>query len=192
MRALLLALGSVILLSPTAVAANASVPLDRATALAVRFWADRDVTGCPAGIEATVRPLSRVDGLGGSCRITIAQRAVVRLEASRKLSPPRARFVAEQFCGLVVHEVGHALGLPHTTEGVMRPDGGRAIPYSCQRWARARRAPSRRGTSMTSRTRRKSAAQLPNAGQPYGVIGVEPARGVAPWRGVRTPRAPAQ
>ena len=139
MRALAIVLGSVVALVSTATAASGSIPLNRGTALAVGFWADRNVTGCTDGIEATIRPLSGADGFGGACRIVIAPWVLTRLEASRKLTRPKARIAVEQFCALVVHEVGHALGLPHTAEGVMRPDGGRAIPWACQQWARARR-----------------------------------------------------
>lgn len=103
--------------------------------VAVSFWAERGVTACPDGVLAVTgtdmyeatgvqdRPGSRVLGAGRECKIALP---------SWSVTPQRRRFVddREYECRIVVHEVGHALGLRHAKSGVMR----RYVNYAPTPW----------------------------------------------------------
>lgn len=118
--------------------------------LAVEFWAERNVTGCPDGIKATISdkirnsedPHDRADGLGGQCEIVISEdlTKVARARGGRRwMTAART-----EECTTVVHEVFHALpggneggvdGLGHTDGGVMDASMPET-PWDCKQWAR--------------------------------------------------------
>jgi hypothetical protein len=125
------------------------------TDLGVKFWRDRNVTGCPAGIVVLeADDLSDSDasgggvaGRGGDCRLWI-RRSLMR-PAPKNVDGAPTRV---EVCAIVVHEVGHALGLQHTPTGVMRAVAGwpDSIPWDCRQWVRRH---SRLATDSRSRAR---------------------------------------
>jgi hypothetical protein len=108
--------------------------------VAVQFWADRGVTGCPTGITAyyaddlAASDQAHADGRGNDCTIWLLSGYVDGQRADLS-QPGHAREDAATECSLVAHEVGHALGLAHTTSGVMSATAV-ATPYACKAWAR--------------------------------------------------------
>lgn len=106
--------------------------------LAVTYWAARGITGCPAGIAVDAAddlgdpsPGTHVEGRGADCRIVLAPtHDLHRMRAGSSWWYP----VVTQQCRLVVHEVGHALGLEHTTHGVMAPSTT-YVPQECRAFA---------------------------------------------------------
>jgi hypothetical protein len=143
-----------------------------AVAVAIGFWGERNVTSCPFGISAMVAPsLLDVDGdaaaRGGGCRIWVRQD---NLAAFRQPGTRRWRvYGATDECALIVHEVGHALGLEHTPDGVMAAGGPQAVPWACREWAR-RLVPRRRlvcrPRSRSSRPRACAPSRSPNPTTP--------------------------
>lgn len=102
------------------------------------FWRDRNVLGCDDGI--TVYQSSLVGeigwGAGGNCTVWLSDDLVGVLEPDRF-----GRNELIDACQAVTHEVGHALGLPHTPTGVMAVSGQPPTPHGwapwfCRTWAK--------------------------------------------------------
>jgi hypothetical protein len=134
--------------------------------VALSFWADRYVTGCPDGITATIADslddpaepaeahmVGIIAGRGGDCRIWV--HADITTETRRALRRPKERIDAlEQECALVVHEVRHALpggnvggidGEGHSESGIMAAEDERMdVPWDCLVLARKVDRPLRR------------------------------------------------
>lgn len=143
-----------ILLAVAAPARAQQIPsdarLDSAVFVAVDFWAERGVTGCPGGIVAHGWRKLSVAGHSSQCHIWI--NAVIQKAANN--GPWWLRIMdATTECALVVHEVGHSLGIEHTNGGLMDPVyWAHSPPYDCRRWARNMYS----GLRPTSRTSRRN------------------------------------
>lgn len=159
--------------------------------VALEFWADRGVTGCPDGIRAVIADdLTHPDdppepdevalmppftgGRGGGCALVVSSE--ITRQTRRDLSEPDwRRDSLEEECGIVVHEVRHALpggteggvdGMGHTATGIMGADFDwwTDTPWDCKVWAenvdrRIRRAVRRRAQdSRHERARRDHGA----------------------------------
>jgi hypothetical protein len=135
--------------------------------VALEFWADRGVTGCPGGIHAVIaddlthpddppESESEADGAtlmpsftggrGGGCALVVSSE--ITRQTRRDLSEPDwRRDSLEEECGIVVHDVRHALpggteggvdGMGHTATGIMGADFDwwTDTPWDCKVWAR--------------------------------------------------------
>lgn len=107
-----------------------------ATALAVatRFWDARGVFG---GVPALYSAPSLVDPVNGVAAAGRALSGKVWVLSAFVKSPYKDARAA--FCMVLVHEVGHVRGLPHSATGVMAP-ATTAVPWVCKVWARTRPA----------------------------------------------------
>lgn len=124
----------------------------QAQAVAVQaseFWAARNVVACPEGVELLQAPdLSGGDGdamgRGGDCVAWISDDEAADLEA-------RAPYAAglRVGCAVVFHEVGHALGLPHSESGVMGVVP--SFPWECRTWTYHRLKETRRARGVRMR-----------------------------------------
>lgn len=154
---LLIALVACAVLAPseaTATTYSGQRPADARTeklvGIALEFWADRGITGCPNGIRSwTAADLMDVDitsefmvpfGRGRACEVWFLRE---QLHTYRYDSYP-ARDGAGDECADVFHEVRHALpggteggidGHGHTADGIMaaQPE---VVPWACRKWAR--------------------------------------------------------
>ena len=77
-------------------------------ALGISYWSERGVSGCPDGIVTLTAPdLGATDGIGvlAGCKLWIRDGMI----------SDRDRRATEAWrCMLILHEVGHALGLEHS------------------------------------------------------------------------------
>lgn len=146
MRAVLLGvLAAVLFANPAAAQANVSFPNQRPITervtwaqinLAVAYWEARGVTGCPSGIRSWWVPQLPSSTGGGD---VAAERAWdCELWMNDVFVPddlgPSTRLARQ--CAIIVHGVGHALGLLHTDTGVMSTAGDSEVPLECHEWAR--------------------------------------------------------
>jgi hypothetical protein len=174
MRSLALAL---LILAVGASAANAAppypgqVPVTDARSLAaiqvaVGYWRARGLTTCPNGIQAYMADsLMDVDGdargRGGDCQAWLSGPQLQALYTDPRITD--RRYPAEYECHDWTHEIGHALGLPHTYDkGVMDPSVT-AFPAECVAWAVALypaqhnpRSATRRATRARARARARA------------------------------------
>lgn len=100
--------------------------------MAVEFWGARNVHACPSGVALLQAPLLEAAdgdamGRGANCVAWITTESAAELEARR----PYAAGLRVG-CMVIFHEVGHALGLPHTESGVM--GAVPSFPWECVRW----------------------------------------------------------
>lgn len=140
---LALAVAAVVLAAPATANAGQVNVLEETRHIADQFWQARGVLPCPTARETfTVEsgPLLldsvEVDAWAAPCEPIVINRGFLE-ENVRDLYGLRLT------CSLVVHEVGHARGLEHST-GVMAADIP-VVPFPCKRWAR--RAAKRMGAS---------------------------------------------
>jgi hypothetical protein len=167
---------AVILLTPSPASAQVVYPgqqlatdpqTTQEVALAVAFWRVRTVVGCPQGITAYVADdLTGGDGgafgRGGDCAVWLWKGYVDMLRDDEGISLSLAKWKVVDECTLVVHEVGHALGLAHSTgaPGIMNPDL-MLDPWDCRlyarRWTEARIASRRDSATKRCRQRHRSA-----------------------------------
>jgi hypothetical protein len=141
---LLLLLLALVLAVPAAAAADpypgqapVTDPMSlQAIQVATHFWRVRGLTGCPDRVQAYMAD-SLVDGdgvdaagRGGDCQAWLAREPLLELFAT---DDPLTALATE--CEWWTHEVGHALGLPHSSGGVMDPLAP-VMPFDCVAWAR--------------------------------------------------------
>lgn len=115
-------------------AGPAAIELSR---MAEAFWAARHVVGCADGIEVLQAPsLAGGDGpaagRGGDCVIWISDFDIEPLD---RIDADATRAEIRFACVAIYHEVGHALGLPHTPTGLMAVVP--ATPWECEKFAEA-------------------------------------------------------
>jgi hypothetical protein len=129
MRLLVLTVLLIALASETTQAHPAQQRLERDVQMALRFWADRGVVGCPLGVTLTVVDLPEA-GQGGFCQVRMS---------GYWLPPNRWAMSRDVECAVVFHEVRHALpggtfggfdGQGHTESGLMAVPVG-AVPQEC-------------------------------------------------------------
>lgn len=131
---------------------SADAQLAAETQLAVDFWRARNVTACPTGITTLLADFPGLQNDGGlDCAIYFDAWTI----AKRRVDGRLYQVDNEGECTLVVHEVGHAMGLDHTATGVMAPVA--EAPWECKVFVRelARRdqRPARRCSGDRDRRR---------------------------------------
>jgi hypothetical protein len=100
------------------------------TTLAVKFWRARNVQTCPGGVATILADFSQLQTAGGSgCSAYFDSRWIAAARKREQRYYVDAEVQAE--CALVFHETGHAMGLPHTTTGVMAADVA-MTPWDCR------------------------------------------------------------
>lgn len=109
-------------------------------ALAVDYWKAHDVTGCPQGITTydadDLLDGDQVHAAGRGMDCTIWLNAPYLAGLRSRLNRSEWRDDLLQECGIVMHEVGHALGLPHREDGGVMSVPIRTVPWECRVWAR--------------------------------------------------------
>lgn len=108
---------------------------------ALSFWADRHVIGCARITVWQSGMVGRdVWATGGWCTVWLSDDLVAWVTGDDGISEDKL----VDACQAVTHEDGHALGLPHSTSGVMAGPGFKPAvkhgwaPWFCWRWARKR------------------------------------------------------
>jgi hypothetical protein len=106
--------------------------------LAVGFWADRQVHSGPVAYSLLdARDPTRPFGSAAPGAIALDPQLVTGAERETR-TRARDPWMRELLCTVIVHERGHANGLPHTDGGVMDRRVA-ATPWACARWAPLRR-----------------------------------------------------
>lgn len=125
------------------------------------FWQEHGVSACPGGVMAWEAPALSPDddvwgrGDGATCEIWVSRSLVDYALYPMWLGNGIAA------CTAVVHEVGHANGLPHSARGVMAGSGAPERMYGwsprfCFRWARFTLAAVLRGDGAGEREIRRA------------------------------------
>lgn len=111
--------------------------------VALGYWRAQGVAECPGGVEFLYDDSITSLGLGGGC---VARLRTGYVQDLRSPAWDRAtrRFMAGLECQAWTHEVGHALGLEHTTERSVMNPGMWAVPAECRAFARATYPPRKR------------------------------------------------
>jgi hypothetical protein len=136
------------------------------------FWAGQTPETCASisVLEADDLGVDESDrwagARGGSCAIVFRRDMVIQLNgaAATRDHAIRVTVLADE-CADVVHEVGHARGLPHLPQGVMM-DGVGPAPQQCVAWA-ARTA----GPRHTKRHHRRRSARVRSHKTRHGIVG---------------------